>query len=38
MVTTVFAILFVMPLLIRSFPPQAGSPRDFRENDPDLGV
>jgi cobalt-zinc-cadmium resistance protein CzcA len=33
MITTVFAILFVMPLLIRSFPPREVSPRDFGEED-----
>ncbi|MGB6868148.1 MAG: efflux RND transporter permease subunit, partial [Acidobacteriaceae bacterium] len=33
MLTTVFAILFVMPLLIRGFPPREVSPSDFREGD-----
>jgi cobalt-zinc-cadmium resistance protein CzcA len=33
MITTVFAILFVMPLLIRSFPPREVSLRDFSEGD-----
>jgi len=33
MITTVFAVLFIMPLLVRSFPPRKASPRDLREDD-----
>ncbi len=33
MITTVLAILFIMPLLIRTFPPKEISPRDYREAD-----
>jgi cobalt-zinc-cadmium resistance protein CzcA len=33
MITTVFAILFVMPLLIRRFPTREVSARDFHEGD-----
>ncbi len=33
MVTTVLAILFIMPLLVRGFPPREALPHDLREED-----